>query len=199
MWVVKFTVASLDLASCEAIIVSGYKTISAPRRAKPRLSREAKAKVLCANSEATAASLTSSALLDSTKLAAREAKTRAPLCANSIANSASLSLIAPSAKNLCREAIDEAPSAKDLCHEARDKAPLGANNEAILASLEGKALHCNAKFASKGRTKTVASSCEATISGEAILASPIAKKKPSRLSLRLLSPRRLTFSLLESL
>ena len=153
MWVVKFTVASLDLASCEAIIVSGYKTISAPRRAKPRLSREAKAKVLCANSEATAASLISIVLLGSVKLATHEAKTRALRCTNSIANSASLSLIAPSAKNLCREAIDEAPSAKDLCHEARDKAPLGANNKSILASLERKAMRSEAKLASKGKAK----------------------------------------------
>jgi len=48
---------SLDSASCEAKIVSNCKTISALHRAKPLLSREAKVKALCANSEATAARL----------------------------------------------------------------------------------------------------------------------------------------------
>jgi len=99
------------------------------------------------------------------------------LGANSIADSVLLLLTAPSVKNLFCEARDKVPSAKDLCREARDKAPLGANNEAILASLEGKAQHSKAKSASKGRIKIVASSCEATLSGEIILASPVAKKK----------------------
>jgi len=76
MWIVKSIVScevrdrSLDSASYEAKIVSDCKTISALHRAKPRLSREARAKALCANSEATAAPLTSSALLDSARLAA---------------------------------------------------------------------------------------------------------------------------------
>ena len=72
-----------------------------------------------------------------------------------------------------------APSAKNLCRdrENRDKAPPGVNNEVILASLEGKALHDKAKFASKGRTKAVVSPCEAILSGEATLASPITRNK----------------------
>jgi len=81
MWVAKFTISSLDSASCEAKTVSNHTIISALRRAKPHLSREAKAKALYANSEVTTASLTSSALLGNAKLATREAKTRAPLCA----------------------------------------------------------------------------------------------------------------------
>jgi len=62
MWIAKSVVScksrdgSLDLASCEAKILALH-------RAQPRLSREAKAKALCANSEATAAPLTPSALL----------------------------------------------------------------------------------------------------------------------------------------
>ena len=83
--------------------------------------REAKAKILCANSEATVASLASAALLGGAKPTAHEAKTGAPLHANSVADSASLSLIAPSAKNLYREARDKASNAKDLSREARDK------------------------------------------------------------------------------
>jgi len=127
MWIAKSVVSceardkSLDLASSEAKIISDRETISALHRANPRLSREAKAKVFCANSEAIAALLTSSALLGSARLAAsgrtkalsaqivspyaanstlcrvqprssREAKTKASLCANSIADSASHSL-----------------------------------------------------------------------------------------------------------
>ena len=77
MWIAKSVVSceardrSLDSASCEAKIVSDCKTIPALHRAKPRLSREAIAKALCANSEATAAPLTSSVLLGSARLAAR--------------------------------------------------------------------------------------------------------------------------------
>ena len=155
MWIVKST-SPLDPASCEAKIVLDHKTTSVHRRAKPRLSHEAKAKALCANSEATATSLASTILLGSAKPAVREANTKAPLRVNSVADSASLPLTTPSAKNLCRE--------------ARDKAPLDANNEAILASLEGKALHDKAKFASKGRIKTVALPYKATLSCEVILA-----------------------------
>ena len=85
MWNAKSVVSyeardrSLDLASCEAKIVSNCKTISALHRAKSHLSREAKAKAHCANSEDITALLTSSALLGSTRLAASE-KTKA-LCA----------------------------------------------------------------------------------------------------------------------
>jgi len=69
MWVVKSTTSSLDPASYEVKIVSDHETISAPHRAKPRLSCEVKAKTLCTNSEAAAAPLASSTLLGSAKLA----------------------------------------------------------------------------------------------------------------------------------
>ena len=152
MWIAKSVVSceardrSLDLE-----IVSIRKTISALHRAKPRLSSEIRAKALCANSEVT--ELISSALLDSARLAAsgkskaqsaqiassyevnstfyrvqpclsREAKAKAPLCANSIADSASLSLPARSAKVLSREARNKALSAKDLNLEVKDEALL---------------------------------------------------------------------------
>jgi len=68
-WAVKSIISSLDSASCEAKIVSNHKTISVLCRAKPRLSCETKAKAFYANSEAMAASLTSSALLGSAELA----------------------------------------------------------------------------------------------------------------------------------
>ena len=61
--------------------------------------------------------------------------------------------------------------AKDICREARDK----ANNKAISASLE--AMRNKAKFASKGRAKIITLPCEATLLGDAILASLITKKK----------------------
>ena len=76
MWIAKYVASRetrdtfLDSASCETKLVSDCKTISALRRAKLHLSREAKAKTLCANSEATAAPLTSSALLGSARLEA---------------------------------------------------------------------------------------------------------------------------------
>jgi len=103
----------------------------------------------------------------------REANTKAPLRVNSVADSASLPLIAL------------APSAKNLCHEARNKAPLGANSEAIPASLEGKALHDKAKFASKGRTKKG----EATLSGEVLLASAITRKKALKAKPKVSQPK----------
>jgi len=160
---------------------------------------------LC-NSEATAASLTSSALLGNARLAAsgrtkslsaqiassreanstfcrvqpclsREVKAKAPLCANSIVDSLLLSLPAPSVKVLSHEARAKALSAKDLNREAKDRAPLRANSEAIPASLKGRTLRSRAKLASKNIANTVALPCEATLSGEAILTSPIAKRK----------------------
>ena len=79
------------------------------------------------------------------------------MCANSVADSTSLLLPIPSVKDLCRKVRDKAPSANDLSHEARDKAPLSANNETILASPKGRALHNKAKLAFKGRAKIVAS------------------------------------------
>jgi len=69
MWVTKSIICSPNSASCEAKIVSDHKTISALGRAKPRLSREAKAKTSCAKSKATATPLTSSALSGSARLA----------------------------------------------------------------------------------------------------------------------------------
>ena len=159
MWVVKSTTSSLDPTSYEAKIVSDNETISTPHRTKPRLSCEAKPKALYANSETVVASLTFTTLLGSGKPAAREANTKVPLHANSVADSASLPLIAPSTKN--------------LCSEARDKAPLSANSEAILTSLEGKALYSKTKLTSKGRIKAVVSACEATLPDEAILISPL--------------------------
>jgi len=138
----------------------------------------------CVSSEVIAASLALTTLMGSAKPAARKVKAKAPLRANSVTDSASLLLTAPSDKTAA-------------C-EARNKAPLGANSEAILTSLKGKALHDKPKFVSKGRTKAAVSLCDATLSGEAILASPITKK-PLRLSLRLLSPRELISNLLESL
>jgi len=78
-----------------------------------------------------------------------------------------LSLPAPSAKVLSREARTKALSAKDLSREAKDEAPLSANIEVISASLKGRSLRSRVKLASKGRAKI----------GEAILVSPITKKK----------------------
>ena len=106
----------------------------------------------------------------------REAKAKAPLCANSVTASVSLPLPAPSANDLNCEPKTKTLSAKDLSHEAKDKAPLGINSEAISASLKERALLSKAKLAFKGRAKTIASPCEVTLSGETILASPTAKK-----------------------
>ena len=118
--------------------------------------------------------------------------------ANSVADSASLSLTAPGAKDLYHEARDKAPSAKNLSHEARDKAPFDANSEVILVSLEGKALHSKAKLAFKGKAKLVASPCKAILSGEAILTSPIAKKKAFKAKPRASQPKGLISNFLES-
>jgi len=57
---------------------------------------------------------------------------------------------------------------------------LHANYEAILILLEGRAPCSKAKFAHKGRTKIVTLPCEegeATLSGEAIQASPIIERR----------------------
>ena len=90
MWIAKSTIPSLHPASCEAKIVLDHKTTLAHCRAKPRLSRKAKAKALCANSEAITVSLALTTLLCSAKPAAREANTKPPLHASSVADSASL-------------------------------------------------------------------------------------------------------------
>ena len=141
---------SFDSASCEAKIVSDCKTIPALHRTKPRLSHEAKVKALCANNEAIAASLISSALLGTTRLAAscktkalsaqialayeanstlcrvhprlsREAIAKTSLCANSVADSVLLSLPAPSSKVFSHEARTKALSAKNLSREVKKK------------------------------------------------------------------------------
>jgi len=52
---------------------------------------------------------------------------------------------------------------------------MSASSEAIKVSLKERALPHRAKLAFKSRAKTVASPCEATSSGEAILASPKAR------------------------
>ena len=112
------------------------------------MSCEAKTKALCVNNETIAAPLTSSALLGNARLAAsgkakalsakitlsreanstlcrvqphlsREAKAKAPLCANSVADSSSLSLLASNAKVFSREARTKAQSAKDLSCEVK--------------------------------------------------------------------------------
>jgi len=132
----KVNLASLESASHEAKTVLDYKTPSAPQR---RLSREVKAKAPCAYNEATIAPPASITLLGGVKPAICEAKIRAPVCANNVADLASLS----------------APSAKILCREVRGKARMSAINEALLTSLVGRTLHGRAKFASKGRTRTV--------------------------------------------
>jgi len=119
MWVAKSIISSLDSASCEATIVSGHKTISAFRRAKPRLSCEAKAKVFCANSEATTAPLTSSALLGNARLpASGRTKALSAQIASSCEASSTLRGVQPR-----------------LSREAKAKTPLGASSLADSASL----------------------------------------------------------------
>jgi len=122
-----------------------------------------------------------------------EAKVKAPLWANSVVDSVSLSLLASSAKVLSREARTKALSVKDLSREAKDEASLSANSEAILFSLKGRTLRSRAKLASKGRAKIVVSPCEATLSDEAILASSIAKRKAFKAKPRASQPKGANF------
>jgi len=161
---------SLDSASCEATIVSDL-TISAFHKAKPRLSREAKAKApLGANSETTAAS---SALLHS----AIEALSRSAIAK------------APSGANIEATTVSEV-----LSREARTKAPIGANRKVIAASFKSKVLLNSAKLASSCRGKALraqaASPYVANSQGEAILASPTTKKRASKAKLKALQPKR---------
>jgi len=65
--------------------------------------------------------------------------------------------------------------------------------------LEGKTLHDKTKFASKGKTKAIASPCEATFSGETILTSLKIRKKAFKAKAKASQPRRLISNLLESL
>jgi len=93
MRIAKSTLTSLESASHEAKIVLDYKTPSAPQL---RLSHEPKVKAPYAYNEATATPLVSIKLLGSVKPAACEAKIRAPVRANNVADLVSLS--APSVK-----------------------------------------------------------------------------------------------------
>ena len=70
---------------------------------------------------------------------------------------------------------------------------MSANSEALLTLLIGKALHKRAKFTFKGRTKAVASPFEDPPSGEAILVSPIAKRRAFRVRPKAYQPNRAKF------
>jgi len=106
-----------------------------------------------------------------------QAKAKALLCAKSVADLALLPLIALSAKKvLSYKASTKALSAKDFSRDVKNEAPLSANSEAISALFIGITMCNRAKLAFKGRVKIVASSCEATLSGETILALLITKK-----------------------
>ena len=83
----------------------------------------------------------------------------------------------------------KALSTKNLGREVKNKAPLSANSEAISVSLTGRTLCNRAKLAFKYRAKTVASPCETTLLGEAILASPIAQKKVFKAKPRVSQPK----------
>ena len=148
---------SLDSASCEANL--------ALRRARPRLSREDKAK--------------------------------APLCAESKANTASLPLTTVGAKTIPGRKVRTRAlhSANDLCNETNLEAPLGAR----VASLKARALLCSAKLASKSRTKVASSLREVDYSGEAILASPTAKRDAFKAKPRAFQPIKADSNLPESL
>ena len=84
MWIAKTTMPSPDSVSCDAKIVLDYKTTLAPRRAKPRLSREAKTIAPCAYNKAITAPLALTTLLGSVKPTPRGANPKAPLRANSV-------------------------------------------------------------------------------------------------------------------
>jgi len=94
----------------------------------------------------------------------REAKAKAPLCADSVIDAGSPPLPALSAKKvLNRKAKTKALfNTNDLSREAKNEAPLSASSEAISASLKERAMLHNAKLAFKGRAKTG----EANSSGE---------------------------------
>ena len=110
---------SPDSASCEAKIVLNHKTISASRRAKPRVYREAKAKAFCANRETTTASLILSALLGSARIAA---------CVSTKALSAQIASSCKTDSTLFRVQ-------PRLSREAKAKTLLGTNRVADSASL----------------------------------------------------------------
>ena len=89
-----------------------------------------------------------------------------------------LPVTALSAKKVfSHEARTKALRAKDLSRKVKNEAPLSANGEAISTSLTGRTLRNRAKLAFKGRAKIVASSCEATLSGETITKKKALKAK----------------------
>ena len=106
----------------------------------------------------------------------------------------SLPLTTLSAKKvLNREARTKALSAKDLSCEVKNEAPQSANSEAISASLKGRALCNRAKLTFKDKAKIIVSPCETTLSSEAILASPIAKKKAFKAKPKASQPKGASF------
>ena len=83
-----------------------------------------------------------------------EAEAKEPLCADSVADAASLPLPAQSAKKvLSHKARIKAISVNDLSREIKDKAPMSANNEAILASLKDRTLLRELSSLSKAELK----------------------------------------------
>jgi len=67
---------------------------------------------------------------------------------------------------------------------------MGASSEGTPASLKTRALLCIAKLASTGRAKVAASPHKANSQGEAILASPTAKKSASKAKPKACQPKR---------
>ena len=128
----------------------------------------------------------------------REAKAKAPLYADSVADVASPPLPALSAKKvLSRKARTKALfSTNDLICEAKNEAPLSARSEAISISLKERAMLRKVKLSFKGKAKTVTSPCEANSSGEAILASSTAKKATFKARPRAFQPKQANSQLL---
>ena len=111
------------------------------------------------------------------------------MCENSVADSVSLSLSAPSAKVFSREARTKALSDKNLSRDVKNEEPLSANSEASSASLKRGTLRSRAKLGFKDKAKTVSLPYEATLLGEAILPLPIAKKKLFKAKPRVSQPK----------
>jgi len=150
MWIIKSTIPFLGPASCEAKTVLDHKTTSAPRRAKPRLSHEAKAKALFANSEATTASLPSSALLGSVRTSA---------CGCTKALSAQIASLCEANSTLYRVQPRLSPEAKAKAFCANSEAtttPLAST--AVLGS--AKPAVCEAKTVRVGKLKILQSFLE---------------------------------------
>ena len=159
---------SLVLTSSETNLVSSYKTISALHRAKPHLSREAKA-LIGTSSEAIVASLT--------EALSREAKAKAPIGASSEATAASLT---------------EALSCK-----AKAKAPPGANNEGTTASLKSRAMLGSAGLASSSKATSLSaqipSPCETSLYIKVILPSSTAIRRTFKAKPKSFQPKKANF------